>query len=573
MTKIKRDSNGLRLPAEVQRFKNQKAGETTKNTDGSVTKRRQTAQGSKELTTREGKLLETTTEFRRSSTTKRGTQSESSFTDHTDMIGRRSTSYSRESVNAQGDRNGRVQTHDVFGIDKDVRSRDTTRVDGNTTTSSNRVTTRDSLGNASTASDVTRVTEDGKSVITRNEQRARGSELTTRSSTTYENGRFTLSDGADWSKRSSVDRSYLKETEFDSKPYTDKADKITPWVGKVFRALGLEHEWSGAVSPDRMKETTLVSGAVGSVSTRVGIAGEQRLAINADGIQASFNREAKAGIYAQAADRVEGRYGTAEYTARAQAEAKASIDAQGRIDANGLDATVTARAGVSAEAEVTGRAATKSVTVGGVEFNAAADGRAKVSAEAVAEATGTVAIKRNPPTAIARGTAGASAVVKAEAEVKLSAGPFSVTGSAYASAGAEARATGVIGYEDGKLKIGGSAGAALGLGAGAGVTVEVDVRAIGEAAKGLADVNHDGKLDLADVGAAAKKAATVATTVARTAARVADANHDGKVDLRDVGAAAGKAATAVSNAASNVAHKAADVAHSAARKVAGWFGW
>lgn len=562
MTKIKRESNGLKLPAEVQRFKNQKAGEVTKNADGSVTKRRQTAKGSKELTTREGKLLETTTEFRKSSTNKRGTQSDSSFTDHTDMIGRRSTAHQRESVDARGDRRASTDTHDVFGIDKHVTERNTTRTNGNTTTTSNRTASRDSVGNAATASDVTRVTEDGKSVITRNEQRARGSELTTRSSTSYDDGLFTLSDGADWSKRSSVDRSYLKETEFDSKPFTDKADKAMPWVGKIFRALGLEQEWSGSVSPDRMKETTLVSGAVGSVATRVGIAGDQRLAINADGIQASFNREAKAGIYAEAADRVEGRYGTAEYTARAQAEAKASIDAQGRIDANGLDATVTARAGVSAEAEVTGRAATKSVTVGGVEFNAAADGRAKVAAEAVAEATGTVAIKRNPPTAIARGTAGASAVVKAEAEIKLSAGPFSVTGSAYASAGAEARATGVIGYEDGKLKIGGSAGAALGLGAGAGVTVEIDVRQIGEAAKGLADVNHDGKLDLADVGAAARKVASVATTVASKARDVADANHDGKVDLRDVGAAA-----------SNVAHKAADVAHSAAKKVASWFGW
>ena len=159
------------------------------------------------------------------------------------------------------------------------------------------------------------------------------------------------------------------------------------------------------------------------------------------------------------------------------------------------------------EAEITARAQTQSVTFLGTELNAGVEGHAKVTAEAKAEATGTVKITRNPPTAIARGTAGASAVAKAEGEIKLSAGPFSVVGSAYASAGAEARASGVIGYEDGKFKIGGSAGAALGLGAGAGVTVEIDVRQIGQMAKNAADVNHDGKLDLHDATAAVSKTA------------------------------------------------------------------
>jgi hypothetical protein len=133
-----------------------------------------------------------------------------------------------------------------------------------------------------------------------------------------------------------------------------------------------------------------------------------------------------------------------------------------------------------------------------------------------------------------------------------------VVGSGYVSAGAEARATGVIGYEDGKLKIGGSIGAALGVGAGGGVTVEVDVRQIGEAAKGLADVDGDGQLGLGDVAAAARKT----VDAARTVARAADVNHDGRLGLDDVGAAA-----------SNVAQRAAEVAHGAAKKVAGWFGF
>lgn len=448
MTKITKRSEKLHIPAEVERFKKQKAGEVVKNADGSITKRRETAKGSKELTTREGKLLETTTEFKKTQTNRRGTQTDSAFVDHSDMIGRRSTEKRVETSKANGDTAVRTETRDVFGIDKKVRETNTTRTRGQTTTTTMRLASQDSRGNAMKASDFTSVTDDGKSVTTRTGKRALGSELTTQSSTTWENGRFTLGDSADWQKTNSVDKGSLKETEYDVKPITDKVDKVTPWVGKIFKALGLEQEWQSAVSPDRMKETTLVQGDHGSIASRVGISGGQRFAVNADGLQASYNREALAGVYA----------------------------------------------------------------------------------EAVAEATGTVAIKRNPPTAIARGTAGASAVAKAEAEVKLSAGPFSVVGNAYASAGAEARASGVIGYEDGKLKLGGSVGAALGLGAGAGVTVEVDVRQIGEAAKGLADVNHDGKLDYRDVGAAAHKVA-------------------------------------------DVAHHAVDTVHESARKVARWFGF
>jgi hypothetical protein len=82
-----------------------------------------------------------------------------------------------------------------------------------------------------------------------------------------------------------------------------------------------------------------------------------------------------------------------------------------------------------------------------------------------------------------------------------------VVANVYGSAGAEARATGIIGYQDGKFKIGGSVGAALGLGAGGGATVEVDVRQIGEMAKNAADVNNDGKLGLDDAGAAVSKGA------------------------------------------------------------------
>ncbi|HEX8539332.1 MAG TPA: hypothetical protein VF664_17830, partial [Cystobacter sp.] len=118
----------------------------------------------------------------------------------------------------------------------------------------------------------------------------------------------------------------------------------------------------------------------------------------------------------------------------------------------------------------------KSVKVAGVDVNASVEGKVRASAEVSAEAEGTVKVTRNPPTAIAEG-----------------------------SAGAEAKATGVIGYEDGKLKIGGGLGAAVGLGAGASGTVEVDVKQLGQMAKNtavkVADANGDGKLGVADAKA------------------------------------------------------------------------
>lgn len=495
------------LPKEVQQLAKSKQAQVSKNADGSVTRRRTTAKTSKELTTSEGKLLETTLEYRKRATTRRGTQSESTFTAKTDMLGRASSEARRETVNAKGDTSVFGHSTDVFGIDKQSTEKTTTRERGEAVETATRSTTRDSRGNRATASDVTRVQEQGKSTVTTNQQRAGGTDLTTHSSTTYDHGTFTLRDGADWSKNTSVDKSYLKETEYDATQVLQKADKFTSVVGKVFKALGLEGEWEKALADDLMKTTTLYQGDHGSVSTQVGVTGSQRFAINGDGIQASFDREARAGIYAESSGRAVGRYGEASYEASAQAEAVARVDGHGKIDANGLDAVLNARVAASVQAEITARAQTQSITFAGTELNAAIEGHAKAVAEVSAEATGRVQITRNPPTAIVTGTAGASAVAKVEGEVRVSAGPFSVVGSAYASAGAEARASGILGFQDGKLKIGGSAGAALGLGAGAGVTVEIDVAQIGEMAKHAADVNGDGKLGLDDAAAAVSKSA------------------------------------------------------------------
>lgn len=509
MTRVLRPSSKrskAKLPREVEALAKSKTAQVTKNADGSVTRRRDTAKTSKELTTRTGKLLESSTEFTKSTRTVRG-EGQSQFVAKTDLLGRKSSQASHDFTNNAGKNTQSTKGTDVYGIEKQGKTTSNTVEKGATTESSIRSTGKDSVGNAHRSSDVTRVTAQGKSTVTTTDKRASGAELTTRSSATYEDKKLTVSGGGEWFKETRVDKSTLKETDYDPTAVLAKTDRVTEFVGMIFKGLGLEQQWQHELSASLMKERVLASGEHGAVTARYGVTGGQALSIDGDGVRGRFNREASATITAQSQGSVAGRYGTASYDARATATATASIDANGTIDANGLDATVTARVGVAVEAEITGRLQSKSVQIGGVDVHAAVEGHAKVSAEAVAEATGTVKVTRTPPTAIVRGSAGASAVAKIEGDLKASAGPFSIVASAYASAGAEARASGVLGFEDGKLKIGGSLGAALGVGAGADVTIEIDVAQIGELAKGAADLNNDGKLGLDDAVVAVQKTA------------------------------------------------------------------
>ncbi|MDP3237943.1 MAG: hypothetical protein Q8N26_34450 [Myxococcales bacterium] len=502
----------------IDRLAKSKSAEVETGADGSETRRkhsrRKDVESNQTLTKTEGKLLESTLEYSKQ-TSRPGRETENSFVDRSDMLGRRSTQSRTETRTEKQSERGDTSRHtittknaDVYGITKSGREQtvSSTLADGARTAT--HASTSDSVGNAHKASDVTTVRQQGEHTVTRNEKRSKGSELETRSSTTYDDGVFTLGGGADWKKGTNVEKSFLRERDADSSRVTARADKLAERVGKVMDWLGLEPAaWSSEVAPERMHEKTLVEGEHGSVSTQYGVTGHQSAQFDGQGISATFKREARAGVYAESSGRVSGRFGEASYDARAKAEVKASVDANGRLDLNGLDASVNLRVGASVEAEVTGRASTKSVTISGVEVDASVEGYARASAEAVAEANGTVQITRNPPTAIAKGEAGASAVVKIEGEVRFEAGPFAAVVSGYASAGAEARASGIIGYEDGKLKLGGSLGAALGVGLGGSATVEVDVRMIGEMAKNVADVNKDGKVDFWDATAAVGKTA------------------------------------------------------------------
>jgi preprotein translocase subunit SecF len=76
-----------------------------------------------------------------------------------------------------------------------------------------------------------------------------------------------------------------------------------------------------------------------------------------------------------------------------------------------------------------------------------------------------------------------------------------------------------------------------------------------------ADVNGDGKVDLADAKAAVEKTVEAVT-------QVADANKDGKVDAADVKVAATKAKAAVKKTATKTATKAKAAVKKAAPKAA-----
>lgn len=545
----------------IESFGKSKNATTTTNRDGSTTRSRETERGNTktatELTTKKGPLLESGVKYEKT-TTKGKTETKDSFSVQADILGRKTTTQGTEVSKTRGDTTktaSRSTTKDefAFGVTntKTTTGNSTKVADGKKSTTSSTTVTKDARGNKLTVeenSTAVKSGKDDKTTTTKGTKTTSGSELNFTSGTKLEDGKFSYNRNADWKNGKAAEASWNKEKELKpaDKGFTQvKDDKLSKAqkAGDVLAEAGLKHDFINE-KVDTLHKAPIEQfkeGETGNktyVGADAGIRKETQLSIGSNGITGNYKREAVAGVYAQSAGKTSGKYGEAQYTAEAKAEAKASVTAKGKLDTNGLDLTVGARASASVEASVTGKATTKSVNVGGVPMNAGVEGSAKVSAEVAAEATGRVKVTRNPPTAIAEGTVGVSAVAKAEAEVKASAGPFSVKASVYASAGAEAKATGIIGYENGKLKIGGSAGAALGVGAGGAVAVEVDVKMIGDVAKNTA--------------VAAGKAAHDA----------ADVNNDGKLGLDDVGAAASKAKNAVSNTVSG-----------AASKVKGWFGW
>lgn len=501
------------VQAEIRSLARSKKAQVTQAADGSVTTSKSTQRRgthvSQQVTTAPGKGLAKTLTYQKQ-TTKEGWQNESTFTQSTDLVGRTSTDSRKQTDTTKGATARTMVTTratDVYGVTRygSERTLVTTTPKGSRTVVDTR--TSDDRGNAFKAKDTTTVTQQGPSTLTTNQKSNRGAQLETQSVAAFENQTFTFGGGADWKKGAAFSRSVLHERAVDASAVVKKADAVASRADQVLELLGLDaRQWSSQVAPELLTTRTLAQGSQGSVETRVGVTGGQSAGFDGTTATAQFDRKALAGVFANAGAQVSGPNGEASYEASAKAEATAAVAARAQANTNGVTATVDARAGVAVEAEISGRVATNPVTIAGVDVNASVQGHAKVAAQAVAEATGTVTVSRNPPTAIVSGSAGVSAVVKAEADVLFQAGPLSVTASAYASAGAEARADGVVGYSDGKLKIGGSAGVAVGVGGGGSATVEVDVKqvvtlaktAATDAIKNAADVNGDGRVDARD---------------------------------------------------------------------------
>lgn len=477
-----------------------------------------------------------------------------SWSESTDAFGRTESSNSRTTRKTAGNTSGsttltRSETGGPgsFDVKKTTLGTSTSVVDGKKTDTRSITATADDRGNRQVVRENATKVTDGSVTTTTSKKETSGASFTVKNESGLKDGKFSVSSQGDWKSGNATDKSWSRE---DEKKKTDggfsqvkddglaKAQK----AGDLLAAMGLQTNLIEKEDSDTLHSMKLdkdkPNDSKSYLDADAGIRKQTELTLGANGVKGNFKREAVAGLYAQRADKKTGAHGTAESALEAKAEATASVSAKGTLNSNGLDATAGAKVSVGVEASATGKLTSNAVTIGGEKFTAGVDGKVRVSAEAKAEATVSAKVTRNPPTAVLEGKAGVSAVAKAEAEGSITLGPVKLMGSVYGSAGAEAQMSGLIGYQDGKLKLSGSMGAALGLGAGGKVGVEVDVAAIGKVA-----VN--------------------------TAKDVADVNGDGKLGLDDVGAAASKAANAVGNAASAVG----STVSGAASKVAGWFGW
>lgn len=573
--------------SKLNRDGSQTTEREAKTKNGSV---KQSVTTSKSLGTSKLKFESEATKSNGNITTKHGYEATR------DAFGRSSSSQSRETSVKLGNTtttNGRTTATDFLGNKSVTKSSATAVVDGNTTTTNGTSTTTGAFNTSQTTDEKkVSVKRSETSTSSRTDKTTTGSEFKASSGTELKNGKFTVTNSADWKSGSSREVGAQRDWKL-KEPSGDDGFKGPDKLARGQKAGDLVSEMFGdrvkvevkgqKIDTDNFKELEDFK----FVGTKAGITGDSGLSLSPSGAEAKFSRAATAGAYAQSSGKVEGDHGTASYKAEAKVEAKASFDASAKLNANGLDAKVGAKVGVSAEASVNGKLETKPVKFAGVDLTAGVEGNAKVSAELSAEATGTAKITRDPPTALLEGKAGASAVAKAEADVKVSAGPFAVKASGYASAGAEATASGVIGYEDGKLKLGGSLGAALGVGLGGSVNVEVDVKQIGDmavntakaagkAAHDAADVDGDGKLTLKDVSAAkqavVKNVSNAASSAAKTVSNAASSaaktvSNAASSAAKTVSNAASSAAKTVSNAASSAVSTVSNAASSAAKTV------
>ncbi|MEM1206306.1 MAG: hypothetical protein AAGN66_23945, partial [Acidobacteriota bacterium] len=185
--------------------------------------------------------------------------------------------------------------------------------------------------------------------------------------------------------------------------------------------------------------------------------------------------------------RQRGDWWEAGASGRASARAFAGADGNVDLDAQGVRGRLGGEAGAVVEAEGRADFRTRGTYLGGERLDLHGEVTGRAEAGARAEGTVNVDATLDPPRLGGEVGGKAFAGAKAEARATVGLGRFvSATGSAGAWAGAGAEGTGILGFDDGKLRFGLSGGAAVGYGAGAKGTVEVDVQAMGNAAIGTA---------------------------------------------------------------------------------------
>lgn len=207
--------------------------------------------------------------------------------------------------------------------------------------------------------------------------------------------------------------------------------------------------------------------------------------IDATGMRAQGDVGAEAKAQVGAAAHLHNAVADGHVAAGASARAYAKAQGHGRVDATGLRGELGGQVGAEAEAHVEGDFRSAGVKLGGerLDVNGHAKGYVKAGATAQARVKADATLK--PPRAGAEIGGKAFAGAKAGVQGKVGLGDLvSVKGHAAAWAGAGAEGIAKLGFDDGKLRIAFGAGTALGYGAGAGGSVEIDVKKIGKLAIG-----------------------------------------------------------------------------------------
>jgi hypothetical protein len=258
------------------------------------------------------------------------------------------------------------------------------------------------------------------------------------------------------------------------------AKETTPGSGTYENVSGhgTFHEgtdgWQTAVVDPTFGMKTKIDPLTGKGSTSFGGGGIQSGFIQRDGVRAvamsddkRYTADAEAGLVTQAG-----------------ASASYGLDTK-----NGAFATAGVGGKIGGYAQANADAKTKSVGIGGVDYDAGVGAHGEVFAGAKAGAGGTIGI--GPDFVGAKGNIGAFIGAEAAGDIHGNLGPLAGKLGASGMVGAGIGADGDISYKDGKFHIGGKMFAALGYGGSLSADMTVDVGKIGKTVAGLGSAGLD----------------------------------------------------------------------------------